>query len=284
MPFKQQLAALTEILIEDLRELSPYAMATMAEYGKVSGYSDDYLELKKDVFDLLELWLGLFPDADLRAANDMPPLTLNRIISESFFERERDQLLMAVRRLDAEVRRLSSEALAGRMRFLRSEERRGFQRLLVRSGIELVSPASTAAAASSEKVYVSSRYAPALGGQVSQYLRQYGFEPLGAPPSGAERAIQHCVGGIVSLIQEGRGAPASGVLPSRAFTSGLAEVSMAERRFDGNLVIIAGGDMIERLPRQVLARQVFTVKDSRMDDYELALFGALAAKTPWLRR
>lgn len=288
MPFKQQLSALIEILIEDLRALSPYSMASMAEYGKVGGYAPDYLDLKQDVLDLLELWLGLFPEADMRAANDLPPLVPNRMLNEAFFERERERLLMTAQRLDAEVRRLSPEALAARARTLDPRGRRGFQRLLQRSGVELVA-SSGSAAAPGDRIYVSSRYAPTLGGQVSQYLRQNGFEPLPAPAAGAadlagaEKLIRHCVGGVFSLIQERDGAGAR--LPAeRALSHGLAEVSMAERRFAGNLVIIAGRDMMDHLPRQVLAREVFTVKNSRMDDYELALFGALAAKTPWLRR
>lgn len=288
MSLKPQLIELIAAQIEDLRALSPYAMASMAEYGKVGGYAPAYLELKRDVFGCFQLCSRLFPGVPVQSPDDLPPLAPNRMMSEIFFEDERGALVGALRRLASALGQISDGAYIEQERRMPPEAREALDWLLDRAGIDPEVPRGVGTAPSrGQDVFVSSRFPRRLGDQIADVLLSAGLNPIRAGGAPVEEVVSGCVGGVFGVLvdpNEGLSArrdDARGL--DRAFMENLAEISSAERRLRRNLVIVTGAHAIERLPNELREKPLFQVKSSVMDSQELSRFSTFAARTPWLR-
>lgn len=112
MSVKVRLAALGEALAEDLRGYTPYKMATIAGYGRIGGYSRDYQELKRDIREFCDVSRNALPEANVAAADALPPLVRNRLMKERFFAHERDALLSVLGSIVEAARRAPEAQVA----------------------------------------------------------------------------------------------------------------------------------------------------------------------------
>lgn len=179
---------------------------------------------------------------------------------------------------------------------------------------ETGAPEPGAAPSDGASIYVSSRFAPELGEQISAFLSIKGLRPVpaagalngagrrangagavssgGAPRAGAvdlhraEAAIRSCAGGFFSLVLPGVDAVSTGgraLSLSDALAVCLPELSVAQRHLGRRMVIIARRDSLAALPGELRAHPIFALHSSVMNDQEFSTFVSMAARTSWLR-
>lgn len=297
MRLKPLLTELIAALIEDLSALSPYAMAEMAEYGKVGGYAPAYRELKRDALGCFQLCQHLFPGAPMITAQSLPALVPNRIMSESFFEDERDQLIRGLGSLARALDGVSPSAFAEGEIAMSPEMREALLWLLDRAGIDANpnSPRDAITAPSrGGDIFVSSRLPRRLGDQISDVLARAGLTPVRPSGGPIEPLIRRCVGGIFGvLVDPNEGLRATREAPARRpldptrydpeLADDFAEISVADHSLNHNVMIVTREQAVGMLPTELRKMPLLTVKSAFMNPHELSMFSSLAAKTPWLR-
>lgn len=291
MSFKSLAVALAEALAEDLSPFSAFSMASMAEYGKVGGYADPYLEVKRDALAFLDLCAAIGLPSGLRDVEALPNLASNRLMNEGFFDRERETLMTALAIAEAALRSEPDDALSRRHGALEGSLRRRFEVLVHRSGLDPEALTAPVRSGPSDKIYVSSRWSSRLRDQLADCLSDAGLDPIlsADAPSAAQdldqaaRHMRACGGGVFALTPPDatQGAPS---LTDGALASGVAEISIAERQLGRRLMILAQERLVPRLPERLRDKPIFTLANGAMDEIELSLFRTVASRTPWLMR
>ncbi len=138
MSVKLQFAALGQALADDLRAFSPYKMASIAGYGRVGGYAPAYSELRRDVFEFLDVCRNVLADGvDFGRAFELPPLVRKRMMVERFFLEERDALVGALSNVASAARAASDVRLMARFAAVDPMLKDQFAYLLRRAGVKL---------------------------------------------------------------------------------------------------------------------------------------------------
>lgn len=290
MSFKTLAVALAEALIEDLLPFTPYSMAVMADYGKVGGYAATYVEVRDDAEAFLD-FCGALQLRERVSVPVLPELVLDRLMREEFFLAEQDALLDALKRAASALRTEAEAPLEHRARRLDREQRRMFDRLLHRGGIDpsMVLNEPQSAHPGGEKIYVASRHSVRLRDQICSYLADTGRDPVLAPesidgafdPDLAARDMARCVGGVFGLTPPKFGGSAGIPLDER-LASTFDEILLAEGQLGRRLMILAQEKVATRLPERLRDKPLFTMREQEMDDTELSLFKTVASRTPWL--
>ena len=290
MSFKILAVALAEALIEDLHAFTPFSMAVMADYGKVGGYAQPYLEVRDDAEAFLD-FCGALQLRDRVAPPNLPDLVVDRLMREEFFVAEQTDLLDALKRAASALRAEAEAPLEHRARKLDRDQRRLFDRLLRRGGIDpaMVLSEPHAALAGGEKIYVASRHSVRLRDQICNYLSDAGRDPVLAPesidgvfdPALAARDMALCVGGVFGLTPPKFSGSAGIPLDDRLATT-FDEIFLAEGHLGRRLMILAQEKVASRLPARLRDKPIFTMREQEMDDTEFSLFRTVASRTPWL--
>ncbi len=191
-------------VVDQLAELTAADMKLVAKFGKVKGYSQEYLDLKEALRSMVSIARNLY-DIDLvEEFNAVEPIVFTGLIPNEVFNNERRRLMMIGERL--------AERLEGIIPLPESAGASRAERVSAASaaGAKPAASAAPAPVVGNPLIYVSTPSDPPVIGDLKRCLTTADCElvtPKGLRPSeadytprGAAEQLRACNGALICLV------------------------------------------------------------------------------------
>ena len=284
---KRFLGRLCQFLISDLQSIDIFNMVEIYEYGKVRGYSDEYADVKKDLLTALQLYEDMsgLPAAD--AVRALPELVRQRPLNKALLSHERATLLHAMETVLNDLSAAQPAQIETQIARLPQVDQTRLNAMMTELGVF----EDVTAVTNREKIYISSRASPPLQEQLIRIVGHLGMTPVLRTESatvlseeGARQRmafeIEACRGGVIGLIHD-RTHQAADAEPANRLAETLFEIDAAERRFPDRFMLIAQHRAMDRLPRTLRGKPIFSLSSEVMDESEQMRFAAIISRQIW---
>lgn len=288
MLFKRRIQGVVDALLVDIEPLKPLELVDIVEYGKVAGYTKEWLEIKADAIMTCAIFAAMQAEFDIAEVVELPELTPRRRLDERFLIHERTVLVAALNALARDLAHAGDERLEMAWRGLDLADIRNFDEIHRRR------VATTPCAIGSGKnVFVSSRFAPKLLEQVrGAVLRaeltpvlsswRFGVAPSKMEWSGLLSEVEKCDGGVIGLDVEATAeAGETSETLERALSPALLEFRAVEGRAPGRALVIARHDWVESVSARFPRATVFPIREDVMSGEEAVTLTRLLARNAW---